>query len=159
MVNNTEDVKPSEPPVTETPQNLPQKKITPKKELVLGLGALVMIVVLSLVYVKWFSPKTPIPVVPTAEQTTKVLTLSLESPTDGELAVNDEILVSGKTLPNTTVVVFTENDETSFESDAAGYFESTIKLINGINQLVVTAFADDGQEKAVILDVVHDSEV
>ncbi|EKD85482.1 MAG: hypothetical protein ACD_38C00014G0001 [uncultured bacterium] len=86
------------------------------------------------------------------------MTLTLTSPTDNELAVNQEISVKGQTLPKSTVVVYTENDESSLEADATGRFETTIGLVDGINQLVVTVFADDGQEKTVTTDVVYEAE-
>ena len=46
----------------------------------------------------------------------------------------------------------------SLEADAEGRFETTIGLVDGINQLVVTVFADDGQEKTVTTDVVYEAE-
>lgn len=86
------------------------------------------------------------------------LTLDLMSPTNDEIAVNNEILVSGTTLPNTTVVIFTETDESSIESDATGKFETTIVVQPGINTLTVTAFSETGDEKSVTRDIVFDTE-
>ncbi len=85
------------------------------------------------------------------------LTLTLSSPDQGALAVNNEMLVKGKTLPNTVVVLFTDGDQETVESNAMGEFESTLLLEPGINTLSVTAYAQDGQEKNVTLDVVYDA--
>src|SRR3989337_419732 len=46
------------------------------------------------------------------------VTLALTSPTDGELAVDGEILVKGKTLPGATVTIFTEEDEAIVTADS-----------------------------------------
>jgi hypothetical protein len=105
------------------------------------------------------SVPAPTVALPSPQVIAQPLTLTLNSPKAGELAVNNEILVTGKTLPNTTVTVFTETDEAVVESDAAGNFETTMKLTSGINSLNVSAFSDSGEEKTVSMDVVYDSQI
>ncbi len=95
--------------------------------------------------------------IPEVKTEIKPLTLQLVSPSDGELAVNDEILVKGTTLPNSTVVIYTESDQTSIQSSSSGDFESTVKLTSGINSVNVSAFTDDGQEKSLSIGVVYDT--
>lgn len=87
------------------------------------------------------------------QEVTQPVTLTLTSPAEGDVAVDDEIVVRGKTLPNTTVVIYTQSDETSVESDENGNFEETILLVEGENTLTVTAFSEDGQEKSVSLNI------
>ena len=65
------------------------------------------------------------------------------------------MLVKGQTLPNSTVVIYSNTDETDVESDASGNFEGTTLLATGSNSLVVTAFSDTGEEKSVSLDIVY----
>ena len=84
------------------------------------------------------------------------LFLELTSPKSDELAVGEEIIVSGRTLPNITVLIYTDTDQTSLESDANGQFESTVSLDEGSNTLTVTAFADNGDEFSESIDVVYD---
>ncbi len=86
------------------------------------------------------------------------LTLDLINPKDGELAVNDEILITGKTLPGATVAVFDEIDEATVVSNQDGSFETTLKLTMGINSITVTSYTDDGEEKSITLDIVYDAE-
>jgi hypothetical protein len=86
----------------------------------------------------------------------KDLTLTLESPTDGTLATDGQIMVKGKTLPNTTVAFYTDIDDGSIESDSSGNFMGNVRLGEGINTLTVTAFSDDGNEKTTSMDVVYD---
>ncbi len=86
------------------------------------------------------------------------LSLTLESPASGDIVLDDLVLVKGKTLPQTTVVFYTETDENSMESDSQGNFEGTLTLEIGINTLTVTAFAENGEEKTITLDLVYDEE-
>ncbi len=88
----------------------------------------------------------------------QLFTLSLESPTDGTLAVNNEILVKGKTTPQTTVMIYTDEDQTSIVSGDQGLFEATITLSSGINTLNVTAFSSDGQEKNISVNILRDGQ-
>lgn len=88
--------------------------------------------------------------------TEKPLTLGLKSPYDGLILTSNILEVKGVTLPNSTVVFYTETDENSVESDENGDFAGTINLQNGINTLVVTAFSVKGEEKTLVVDVVYD---
>jgi hypothetical protein len=86
------------------------------------------------------------------------LTLTLESPTEDTVVVDSTIEIKGSTTPNTTVAFFTETADGTVESDAAGNFSGMIELEDGINTLTVTAYAEDGEEKTIVMDVVYDSE-
>lgn len=165
MIDQLPQVMPTEGqaanPVSPMP---PTSSSSPKK-----FSPLVLIVIVGLlasagaaVFI-WFRPSTstfPPQVVSEVSPTpaAKSLTLELTSPVEGEVAVDSEMLVKGKTLPNVTVAIFTETDEEAVESDATGNFETTITLADGINSLTVTAMAEDGQEKKVTLDIVYDAE-
>lgn len=87
------------------------------------------------------------------------LTLDLESPTEGSLITNNKVLVKGKTLPGAIVTVFSDNQDTSLETDSTGNFIGEITLNNGINTLTITAFGDNGQEKSLEVNLVNDSEI
>lgn len=77
------------------------------------------------------------------------LYLTIDSPTSNTQAVDDVVTIKGRTLPNTTVVLFNLDDQTSVDSDENGNFESQIVLNKGENLITVSAFAEDGQEKTV----------
>lgn len=135
----------------------PQKKISPF--ILMGLGIVVSLGVAAFIWFRLFPSQPPITSVTTSPvPLTQALTLELTSPADGTLSVNQEVLVTGKTLPNTTVVFFTETDENSMQSDTNGMFESTITLAEGINSLTVTVFGEDGTEKSQTMDLVYDSD-
>ena len=127
------------------PRSLMQRGFTQIVVLILLLAVLLGVSVYLL------KPKTP-------NLPTETLSLSIDSPREGTLLVDGEVLVKGKTSPGALVVFFTETDENSVEADGAGNFQGSVALSEGINTLVVTAFAEDGQEKTTSLEVVNDSE-
>lgn len=151
------EVEPASPQGADKPNG--QKKLFGKQTYIVAAILLLIVLITSVIYFfsSGFLPSSA-PVASPVASAPRELTLNLMSPSDQELAVNGEVLVKGSTLPNTTVMMFTESDESSVESDAEGFFESTLLLDEGINTLVVTAFAQDGQEKTVVVDVVFDSE-
>lgn len=147
-----------------TPEAQPVKssgsnKFSPLLLILVVLGLLISVGAAAVI---WFQPKASPPPQVVIEVTpapvAKPVTLDVTSPTEGEVAVNSEILVKGKTLPNVTVAVFTESDEDTIESDASGNFETTITLVEGINSLTVIAMTEEGEEKMVTLDVVYDTQ-
>ena len=88
----------------------------------------------------------------------ELFTLSLENPKDGDLIASNKLTSRGKTLPNTTVALFTESDQELVESNSLGVFEGELTLQAGINSLIVTAYGEDGDEKSLELDIVYDEE-
>lgn len=86
------------------------------------------------------------------------LALSLDSPIDQLIISQNLVIINGKTEPTTPVVFYTEVDSNSVVSDELGRFEGSINLVAGINNLTVTAFADDGRERSINLDLVYDED-
>ncbi|OGE15857.1 hypothetical protein A3F00_04770 [Candidatus Daviesbacteria bacterium RIFCSPHIGHO2_12_FULL_37_11] len=126
-----------------------EKGVVPIIALVLVLLALGIFAVI------YYKSTYQAPAIPTFQ--TSLLQLTLESPNSGTITVNNKILVKGKTSPNATVVIYTDENENSVEADLYGNFEGEIMLAGGINTLTVTAFAENGDEKTLALDVVNDS--
>ncbi len=85
------------------------------------------------------------------------LTLSINSPADGDLASSSQANVTGKTKSNMPVVIFTDTDSSTVQSDSSGNFSGTVNLEKGINALTVSVFDDDGTEVTQSMDVVYDS--
>mgnify|MGYP001595727670 FL=1 len=84
------------------------------------------------------------------------LLLSLESPADGTVMTGSKVSIKGKTSPGATVVFYSDAEENSVDSDSYGNFEGSIGLTEGINTITVTAFAENGDEKSLSLDIVND---
>ena len=79
--------------------------------------------------------------------------LSVDTPSEDAVTVDDEVLVTGKTRPGAMVAIFTANDETVVETDKQGYFEETVSLDASKNTLIVSAFGSEGEEQSVTLEV------
>jgi hypothetical protein len=122
--------------------------------LLLLLGLVIVGVIGFFVYTKFFKPVNP----QSASDSVTPLFLTLNSPTADTQATNDKVVVKGKTLPNTTVVLFNETDEATLDSNAKGEFEGTLLLSEGENNLIITAFAENGEEKTLNLTVDYDGE-
>jgi hypothetical protein len=88
---------------------------------------------------------------------TPEFSMVLASPSDGELAATNDIKVTGKTTPNTTVFIYTDTSDSSVISDDQGNFEGTVTLTDGINSITVAAYSEKDEEKVTTVDVIRDT--
>lgn len=79
--------------------------------------------------------------------------LAIDGPKAETAAVDGEILVEGRTLPNTTVVIYTNTDETSLQSDSRGGFKDTVIVGDEGGLVRITAFSDNGEEISKTVEV------
>lgn len=86
------------------------------------------------------------------------LTLTLDSPGDGEVFHAEEATLSGKTSPNTVVIFVSSVDQSSVESDTTGVFSGKVKIAQGLSEIHVVAVGSNGEEKGESRYVVYDSE-
>ena len=70
----------------------------------------------------------------------------------------DEITVSGKTIPKALVIIISPTDEKTIEADDKGGFETKIALEEGANEISVTAYSEDDQEEAELVTVYYSEE-
>ncbi|MBI2594199.1 hypothetical protein HYW39_00715 [Candidatus Curtissbacteria bacterium] len=98
--------------------------------------------------------QAPIPTEP-AKPETKELSLIIAEPTDRAIVEGNKVTIKGKTAPKAIVLAYTDESEASVESDTQGNFKTEVDLKEGVNDLVVTSFGDDGQEKSVSMSVVY----
>src|SRR3990167_8962873 len=148
-----------------TPQNVssdqpvsPVSAPTKKRRRKLLLILLVCIIVLAGVAYMFNVSQKPLP--ETQQKATQIaqpLFLTIEHPKNEDTAINGELLVAGKTLPYATVLIYTDTDETSVESYEQGAFEGTVLLGEEDSSVAITAFAENGDEKAVTLTVLPQS--
>lgn len=136
------------PPISDTPA--PKKSNLIPLLLVLGLVVAIALPVTLYFTGNLSTPQTEAPVsqpLVKASPTAIPFFLTVLSPSDTTAAVAGEILVSGKTLPGTTVAIVTDSDDELLESDASGNFESTVVVGNAGGNLQITAYGTDGEEK------------
>lgn len=120
--------------------------------LILGL---VIAVVAAVYFFVFFKPSINLPQTQVIQNPQKTLFLDLESPDNQTVAVDDSILIKGKTLPNSRVVLFNITDEEVLESDSEGRFMGKLQLDGGENTLTITAFSDSGEEKTLNVDILY----
>lgn len=144
----------------QTPFTDPLKKSFMRKQIMMIVVPIFIIVLGVLGY---FSYQT---LVKTKEESVSVtqtesvpLNLALASPLENSVITDSEITIRGTTLPNTPVLIYTENADNSVESDGKGNFEGKINLSEGINTLTVTAFGGNGEEKTLAYNLVYDNQV
>jgi len=95
------------------------------------------------------SPVTSIPV---------SLSLEVNSPSDDNLSFDSNMLISGKTSPNSRVLISSKSQDLVIGSKDDGSFSTLIDLDEGVNNLQITAFDKNGQEKEVDKTVYYSKE-
>lgn len=91
-----------------------------------------------------------------AKESSHVLFVS--EPQDEVLLDTDVVTVIGQTSPKTVVTVVNGEDYKIIQSDAGGGFRTSISLIEGINQLVVSSFNNQGEEESLSRIVLYSKE-
>lgn len=84
---------------------------------------------------------------PTSTPTITPLFLSFASPNTDTTSVNGEILISGKTMPGTTLMAYSDIDESIVESNEFGEFETSLIVADEGGPVRVTAVYETGEEK------------
>lgn len=83
---------------------------------------------------------------PTPTQTPKSnMFLVINAPTNEEVVTNKTLVISGKTLPEATVVIVTNSDQLIVNPSSQGDFSTTITLENDQNLIRINALSSDGE--------------
>lgn len=83
---------------------------------------------------------------PTPTQAPKpTIFLSINNPTNEEVVSNKTLVVSGKTLPEATVVIVTNSDQLVVKPTMQGDFSTTITLGNDQNLITISAISPNGE--------------
>jgi hypothetical protein len=85
-------------------------------------------------------------------------TLDVNNPDDESLLFDNNLTVNGKTSPKSNVVVFTDETNQLLEADGNGSFSANLTLKKGLNNINVTAFDKDGNQKIVTRIVYYSEE-
>jgi len=81
--------------------------------------------------------------------------LTVISPEDNSISVEETIEVSGSTTSGAIVVILYQEGEKILEADSEGKFSSEITLAGGPNEIKVTAYDQEGNEAEKTLTVVY----
>ncbi|KKS98094.1 MAG: hypothetical protein UV73_C0003G0036 [Candidatus Gottesmanbacteria bacterium GW2011_GWA2_43_14] len=152
MDQNQADI---EKPLDANPQTESQQvKKRDFRYLYLGLFILVLLIVASVfIIVPSLKKNEELSTTVTGREIPSNMFLTLEYPEADSIAVDQETLVKGRTLPGSTVLIFTDADEETVQSDSQGNFETTIVLSDTSDVLSVTAVSPQGEEKTLDLEI------
>lgn len=81
--------------------------------------------------------------------------LTITTPLDGDIFSTPVATISGQTDPQNALVIITENDQFTPETDQDGNFILEIKLIKGGNLIQITAITPTGQRRDEYLNLVY----
>lgn len=99
-----------------------------------------------------------IKLIPSPTQNPSAIYLALDNPQDETVTNNPTITISGKTVPNGTVVINTATTDQVVPASATGSFSTTATLTNDENRIIVTAIASTGEETQKILTLTYSTE-
>lgn len=95
---------------------------------------------------------TPTPISSNSEE------LMLSEPEDESVVEKKSISISGKTVPGSTVIVSSENDEQVATPADNGNFSLTTTISEGANIIEVISILPSGEERKVIRTVTYSTE-
>ena len=84
--------------------------------------------------------------------------LSLDNPQDESVTNNPTITISGKTVPNGTVIINTSTIDQVIPASTNGSFSTTVTLTDNENRIIITAIASTGDETQKIMTVTYSTE-
>lgn len=84
--------------------------------------------------------------------------LMVDEPQDETVVTNKSVKISGKTLPGSTVIVTSENDEQVATPADNGNFSLTTTIGDDVNIIEVIAILPSGEEKKVVRTITYSKE-
>lgn len=139
------------PPEPTPSQNPPVPAVTPTPRSHAFLWTLIFLLVCSLGELGYVLTHTsesaaPSPVV------AKPFYLVLDAASGTATSVNDQVLITGSTFPNSTIALYSDNDDAIVESDSRGRFEGSVTVGDTGGTVGVTAYGPAGEELTKIID-------
>ena len=75
------------------------------------------------------------------------ITLTISSPQNESLTSNRTIQVKGKTYPQNTIIISTNQEDTVVSPTSEGDFTASLSIDTGVNKLIIEAVAPNGESK------------
>lgn len=88
----------------------------------------------------------------------KSLRIDLQQPDDDALTFQSTIIVSGKTAPNSEVLIFTESQDLVLRSTSNGTFSTIVKLDEEVNRILAVVFDVTGDARSAERTVYYSKE-
>jgi hypothetical protein len=77
---------------------------------------------------------------------TRPFFLAVDTSAGTVLSVNDQILITGRTFPNSTIALYSDTDDAIVESDGQGKFEGSVTVGVSGGTVGITAYGPAGEE-------------
>lgn len=84
--------------------------------------------------------------------------LEINNPDDNLLSFDKSLIISGKTSPKATVIIWSDDLDTGFSVNPDGSFSKVVTLDPGLNILNITSFDSVGNSKSISKTVFYSEE-
>lgn len=138
-------------------KKISSKQFITSQILILILGLSFLFGLYYILNIQYQTPSDPFLYGPVTSKP-KTFTLNLNQPTDETLSFQSQILISGKTAPNSEVLISTDTDDQVIESKSDGSFSQSLDLNEGVNNIKVVAFDKTGDTRSAERTVYYSKE-
>jgi hypothetical protein len=84
--------------------------------------------------------------------------ISLSNPNDETIVANKILVINGKTNPDATIIIYTDNGQQVIQPSTQGDFSTTLTLDDGENLLKITSILPSGETTLVQRTVTYSTE-
>ena len=84
--------------------------------------------------------------------------ITVAKPQDYQVITTSPAILTGISKPNIWIVVSAEEEDYVAKTDESGEFEIKVDVVGGVNEIIITAFDNDGTEAQEKLTLVYSSE-
>lgn len=101
---------------------------------------------------------TASPTITQIENTASPFELTLDSPKDESISISKNIELSGHTKPHNIVIMESEIDQITVESNDTGAFSAKLDLREGVNSIFLTSYDETGNSDTKNINIFYTSE-
>lgn len=94
----------------------------------------------------------------TPETTQADFRITVAKPQDYQVIITSPAILTGISKPNVWIVVSAEEEDYVAKTDESGEFEIKVDVVGGVNEIIITAFDNDGTEAQEKLTLIYSSE-
>lgn len=96
---------------------------------------------------------------PQPTPTQSVNQIKIVTPEDHAVVFESILPIKGSTVPGSTVVIVSDDDEKIIDTDNNGSFDTTISLTGGENNILISAFSQDTPLASVSMQIIYTTNV
>lgn len=128
------------------------------KTLIISLTAMIVLFLGGTLILNHLSPNKPLWSQTPLTSLPFIFSLDITNPDDGVVVFDRKLNISGKTSPNSVVIISVEDSDLALKADSSGEFSKVVGLTRGLNQITITSFDSSGHSKQVIREVFYSEE-